>query len=193
MDALENHGPLLRELRKRAGISLQNLADKIGRSSGWLSEVENGVGTSRLSSREFDRIVDVLGFTNDRHLFKTWMAGLKNQERASKVFDGAVLKFIRIKKGFSLTAAAKKVGLSKSYLSKLETGSVPMTLERRNELMVAYGYSPSSFKNLSTDPVRSNAVPNSFKFEILLQLITPEAADEIFRAALDNYQRKQSA
>lgn len=193
MDALESHGTLLRELRKRAGISLQILADKIGRSSGWLSEVENDVGTSRLSSREFDRIVDVLGFTKDRHLFKTWMAGLKNQERASKVFDGAVLKFIRIKKGLSLAEAAQKVGLSKGYLSKLETGVVPITLDRRNRLMVAYGYSPSSFKNLSTDPVRSKAVPSSFKFEILLQNISPDAAERIFQAALDEYQRQQSA
>lgn len=193
MDSLENHGPLLRELRKRAGISLQKLASTIGRSSGWLSEVENGVGTSRLSSREFDCIVDVLGFTKDRHLFKTWMAVLKNQERASKVFDGAVLKFIRIKKGQSLTAAAKKLGLSKGYLSKLETGQAPITLKRRNQLMMSYGYSPSSFKNLSTDPVRSKSVPNRLKFEILLQTISTEAADRIFKSALIDYERQLSA
>ena len=193
MDQLENHGPLLRALRKRAGISLQILSDKIGRSSGWLSEVENGVGTSRLSSREFDRIVDVLGFTKDRHLFKTWMAGLKNQERSSKDFDGAVLKFIRIKKGLSLRAAALKASVSPGYLCKVEKGKMPVTLHIRNQLMLAYGYSPSSFKNLSTDPVRSKAVPVSFKFDILLQHITPEAADEIFAAALDNYQRQLGA
>jgi len=34
--------------------------------------------------------------------------------------------------------------------------------------MKAYGYSPSSFKNLSTDPVRSKAVPPLFKLKILL-------------------------
>lgn len=193
MDALENHGALLRELRKRAKMSLQIVANKLGRSSGWLSEVENGVGTSRLNSREFDRLVDVLGFSKDRHQFKTWMAGLKNQERASKAFDGAVLKFIRIKKGVSLTAAAKRLGVSKGYLSKIETGLVPVSLERRNQLMIAYGYSPSSFKNLSTDPLRSKAVPSRFKFEIMLQTISPEAAEHIFQAALANHQRPLSA
>ena len=193
MDQLENHGPLLRELRARAGISLQILADKIGRSSGWLSEVENGVGTCRLSSREFDRIVDALGFTKDRHLFKTWMAGLKNQDRSSKDFDGAVLKFIRVKKGLSLRDAASNAGVSPGYLCKVEKGKMPVTLNVRNQLMIAYGYSPSSFKNLSTDPVRSKAVPVSFKFDILLQHITPEAADAIFAAALDNYQRNLGA
>lgn len=193
MDALENHGPLLRELRKRAGISLQILAERVGRSSGWMSEIENGVGTCRLSGREFDRIVDVLGFTKDRHLFKTLMAGLKNQERSSKVFDGAVLKFIRIKKGLSLRDVARKLGLSAGYLCKLEKGFAPISLERRNQLMVAYGYSPSSFKNLSTDPVRSKAVPSAFKFEILLQNISSEAAERIFQAALDDHQRQQPA
>jgi transcriptional regulator with XRE-family HTH domain len=193
MDQLENHGPLLRELRKRAGISLQNLAGKIGRSSGWLSEVENGIGTCRLSTREFDRIVDVLGFTKDRHLFKTWMAGLKNQERSSKVFDGAVLKFIRLKQGLNLTAAAKKAGVSPGYLCKVEKGTKPATLNVRNQLMIAYGYSPTSFKNLSTDPVRSKAVPSAFKFEILLQNISSEAAERIFQAALDDHKRQWPA
>ena len=40
-------------------------------------------------------------------------------------------------------------------LSKLENGGRPVTLERRNQMMAAYGYHQSSFKNLSTDPVRS--------------------------------------
>lgn len=193
METLENHGPLLRELRARAGISLQKLAETIGRSAGWLSEIENGVGTCRLSSREFDRIVDTLGFSKDRHLFKTWMAGLKNQDRSSKEFDGAILKFIRLKKELSLREAASIAGVSPGYLCKVEKGKMPVTLNIRNQLMVAYGYSPSSFKNLSSDPARSKAVPVSYKFDILLQHISPEAADAIFSAALENYQRQQGA
>lgn len=193
MDSTENYGSIIRILRKRSGYSIQNAAKMIQKSAGWLCEVENSVGTSRLSPSEFDRVVDLLGGSKDRHMFKTWIAGMKNQDRVSKIFDGAVLKFIRIKKGLSLTAGARMVGISKGYLSKLETGIAPITLERRNQIMRVYGYSLSSFKNWGTDPNRSKAVPNSFKFEILLHSISPEAADKIFQTALDNQQRQQSA
>ncbi len=193
MASNENYGTIIRILRRRSGLSVQKTAKMISKSAGWLCEVENSVGTCRLREAEFDRIVELLGGSKDRPMFKTWIAGLKNQERSSKVFDGAVLKFIRIKKGWNLTEAARNAGLSKGYLSKLETGLAPITLERRNELMVAYGYSPSSFKNLSTDPVRSKAVPNRFKFKILLQQIPNEQADEIFQSALEKFGEVKSA
>lgn len=193
MNHLENHGIILRTLRKRKDLSIQKAAKMIGKSPGWLCEVETGGGTCRLSPSEFDRIVDLLGGSKERAMFKTWIANFKNQQKISKVYDGAILKFIRLKKGFSLTTASAKLGLSKGYLSKLENGLMPISLDRRIEMMKAYGYSPSSFKNLSTDPVRSKAVPNSFKFEILLQNISSEAAEAIFSAALNNYQRQLSA
>src|SRR4030067_3557303 len=130
MDSLDNHGIILRELRKRSGLSIQNAAQMIQKSAGWLCEVENADGTCRLLPSEFDRIIRILGGSDERHMFKTWIANYKNQEKISKFYDGAVIKFIRMKKGFSLSQAAPKVGLSKGYLSKLETGVAPMTLER---------------------------------------------------------------
>ena len=96
----------------------------LDRSIGWISEVENAVGTAKLTASEFDRIVDLLGGGNQRHMFKTWIASIKNQERSSKLFDGAVLKFIRQKKGLSLESASRKLELSKGYLSKMENGVV---------------------------------------------------------------------
>lgn len=192
MDSSENYGIIIRHLRKRSGLSVQKTAKLLGKSAGWICEIENGVGTCRLRPTEFDRAVELLGGSKERHMFKTWIAGLKNQERASKVFDGAVLKFIRIKKGLSLTAAAQKVGISKGYLSKLETGLAAIRLERRNELMHAYGYSPSSFKNLSTDPVRSKAVPNSYKFEILRHQMTDAQAEEFFQPVIQSFLQAKS-
>ena len=47
--------------------------------------------------------------------------------------------------------------------------------------MKAYGYSPSSFKNLSTDPVRSKAVPLKFKLEILLGQLQEQEIEAVFR------------
>ncbi len=192
MEPVNNHGIIIRELRKRSKLSIQIAARLIGKSAGWLCEVENDTGTSRLSDAEFDRIVDALGGAGERHQFKTWIAGIKNQDRANKVFDGAVLKFIRIKKGLSLSAAAIKVGVSKGYLSKLETGATPISLERRNQIMTAYGYNPSSFKNLSTDPIRSKAVPSRFKFQIMMQQLSEEQAEIFFESFLETLEAHKS-
>jgi transcriptional regulator with XRE-family HTH domain len=186
MDLLENHGIIIRELRTRAGFSVQKTAKMIQKSAGWLSEIESGRGTCRLTSTDFEHVIGILKGTSYRPMFKTWIANHKNQEKISKAFDGAVLKHIRSKKerGLTLTAAAKQVGISKGYLSRLEKGACPMTLKLRIKIMKAYGYNPSSFKNLSSDPVRSKAVPTKYKFDIFLRTLTSEEAEKLFQQVL---------
>jgi transcriptional regulator with XRE-family HTH domain len=117
-------------------------------------------------------------------MFRTWVANHKNSERTDKTFDGAVLKFIRKKKELNLKTAAALAGVSYGYLCKLECGCRPMTLQLRNRIMTAYGYSPSSFKNLSTDPIRSKTVPREYKFTILKRLLSSEQLEEIYSQAL---------
>ncbi len=184
MDSLENHGIILRELRRLAELSVQQAAIKIGKSSGWLCEVETGSGRCRLKSSEFDRIVQILDGVQYRSMFRTWVANHKNAERVDKTFDGAILKFIRRKKELSLQTAARLAGVSCGYLCKLENGTKPTSLDLRNRIMTAYGYSPSSFKNFATDPVRSKAVPKEFKFKILKHVLSNEKLDEIYSSAL---------
>lgn len=186
MDSLENSGIILRQLRKIAGLSVQNAAQLIGRSSGWLWEIESGSGRCRLTPEEFEKIVQALNGSKHRPMFRTWVANHKNLERIDKTFDGAVLKFIRKKKDITLKQAAKLTGLSCGYLSKMESGSKPIQLEMRNKIMKAYGYSPSSFKNLATDPVRSKAVPKEYKFKIISQILNSEKLDEIYSLALSH-------
>jgi transcriptional regulator with XRE-family HTH domain len=163
-----------------AGLSVQQTAIKIGRSTGWVSEVENNSGRSRLSEVEFNRIVEILDGTKHRAMFRTWVANFKNRERLDKTFDGAVLKHIRTKKELSLKLAAKASKLSAAQLSKIETGLKPVSYELRNRIMAAYGYSASSWKNLATDPVRSKAVPNSYKLEILLNRLPESLIEKVF-------------
>lgn len=59
-----------------------------------------------------------------------------------------------------------------------------MHLHLRNKVMTAYGYSPTSFKNLATDPVRSQAVPKEYKFRILKQPLDSDQLEEIYSQAL---------
>ena len=180
---MESYGVIIQQLRTLAGLSVQNTAKKIGRSKGWLSEVENNSGNSRISELEFNRIVDILNGTKHRPMFKTWAATAKNRDQVARTFDGAVLKYIRIKKEITLLKASKLTRLSVAYISKLETGVKSVSLEIRNSIMRAYGYSPSSFKNLSTDPTRSKVVPVRFKLEILLNVLDIKDLNEVFKFA----------
>jgi transcriptional regulator with XRE-family HTH domain len=177
---MDNYGLIIQHLRHLTGLSVRRTAQKIERGVGWLSEIENGVGTARLTEKEFNRIVELLDGGQHRAMFRTWVANFKNRERLDKTFDGAVLKHIRTKKELSLKLAAKASKLSAAQLSKIETGLKPVSYELRNRIMAAYGYSASSWKNLATDPVRSKAVPNSYKLEILLNRLPNDMIEMVF-------------
>lgn len=184
MNPFENHGIIIRELRKLRGWSVRKAALEIHRGIGWLSEIENGTGTARLTEDEFERIVTVMDGHKCRAMFKTWTANHKNQERVDKTFDGAVLKYIRIKKELTLVRASQMMSVSYAHLSKIESGKKPITLALRCKIMSAYGYSPSSFKNLSTDPVRSKAVPALYKLNILLKTFSSEQIESLLQIVL---------
>lgn len=184
MDTKNNYGIIIRHLRKQAGLSVQKLARKIGKSAGWVSEIENNTGTSRLSEKEFERVVQLLDGSRHREMFRTWVANHHNAERIDRTYDGAVIKYIRLKKEISLKKAANLTGLSQGYLCKLECGVKPLSAEMRKRLMAAYGYNPSSFKNLSTDPVRSKAVPRVFKLRILLRQMSGAQIEALHDLAL---------
>jgi transcriptional regulator with XRE-family HTH domain len=184
MNPLENHGMIIREIRRIQNMSVRNAAARINRSVGWLSEIENGRGTARLTENEFDRIVIEFNAAKYRPMFKTWIANHKNQQRIDKTFDGAILKHIRIKAGYCLKAAAKRVGISAGYLSALENGLRPMTLAMRYKVMRSYGYNPKSFKNLHSDPIKSRAVSPEYKIRIPLKTMSPEQIRSLLQTAL---------
>jgi transcriptional regulator with XRE-family HTH domain len=187
---LENHGIIIRELRTLKDLSVRKAAALLERSVGWLSEIENGSGTARLSPDEFDRVVTALDGDQYRAMFKTWTANSKNRERTDKTYDGAVLKYIRKKKNLRLCEAAKLIGISVGYLCKLEIGLKPVGLQLRQQIMRAYGYSPTSFRNLSTDPVKSKAVPARFRFEILYRTLSAEQVAELFKTVTSKKQEE---
>ena len=187
---LENHGIIIRELRQHRRLSVRKAAALLERSVGWLSEIENGTGTARLTPDEFDRIVTKLDGDQYRSVFKTWAANAKNREKTDKTYDGAVLRYLRKKKNLRLCDAAKLANFSVGYLCKLETGIKPISLLLRQHIMRAYGFSPTSFKNLSSDPVRSLAVPPRYRFDILYRSLSSEQVAEIFKTVTSKKQEE---
>jgi len=187
-----NQGLIIRHLRMQAKLSVRKCAQKVKKSVGWISEVENGRGKARLSEQEFNRIVELLDGSKHREMFRTWVAGYKKRESIDTTLDGAVLKFIRTKKQLRLKNAAQATGLSVSTISKIESGVSIINVELRNKIMIAYGYSPSSFKNLSTDPVRSKVVPLRFKLEILMKQMSEPEIEALFNLVRDLKTNNQS-
>ncbi len=176
---MENYGIIIRHLRGLAALSVRECALKIGRSTGWLSEIENQSGTARLSESEFNRIVDALEGRQRRTEFKTWVANQRNEARTIRTFEGAVLKFVRKRKGLTLRQASSRIGMSPSRLSKLETGLRPVTLGIRKKIMLAYSCSPSSFKNFLGSSHRIKVVPVIFKIKIALAQFDQHGLEDI--------------
>ena len=77
MIPLENHGLIIRELRKLQGLSVRKAACRIHRSIGWLSEFENAKGTARLTEAEFDRIVAIFDGSRHKSMFRTCLTNHK--------------------------------------------------------------------------------------------------------------------
>ena len=180
---MNHYGLVIRHLRKLGGSSLKATAAKIERSVGWLSEIENNQGLSRLRQDEFDRIVSLLDGDKYRKLFRTWVSNKKRGARVDRSLDGAVIKHLRNKLRLSLDQASERIGLSKRYLSNLENGYKPVNLEIRNRVMRAYGYAPTSFRDLSGEGKRSKAVPIKYKIKILFKHLDEPELHSIYKQA----------
>jgi len=182
---MENYGVILRKLREINKLKMKEAAQRIGRSPGWLSEVENGKGASRLLPSEFERIVQAYGGETYKKQFGIWIAKSKTPATLPKdmAFSGAILKYLRKKAKLTLLEAAQKVGVSRAYLSAIETGRRPVLTETRNQLMGIYGYSPSSFKNFATEDKRAKNIPIRYKLDLLLFGMGDAEVEHLFERA----------
>jgi transcriptional regulator with XRE-family HTH domain len=183
---MNHYGVILRQLRLHNKLQIKEAAARIERSAGWLSEIENGKGSARIFPQEFERIVAVYGGDAHRKQFGIWVAKAHKPETATSdvSFGGAVLRYLRKKVKMSIEAAAREVGISNCYLSNLETGVKPLSSELRDRLMRIYGYSPSSFKNFTTEDKRAKNIPIRYKLNMLLKQMDEARIEKVFGFAV---------
>ena len=183
---MNHYGVILKQLRLVQKLPIKAAAQKVGRSAGWLSEIENEKGAARIHPTEFERIVAAYGGEAYRKQFGIWVAkGHKlDTPIRDKSLGGAVLKFLRKKAGIRLEAAAAKIGHSPSYLSRIETGMRVLSPDLRDKLMQVYGYSPGSFKNFTTDDKRAKNVPARYKLNLLLKQMSDAGIERMLSLAL---------
>lgn len=181
-----NYGLVIRRLRRLNGLNLREAAKKMNKSPGWLSEIENQKGKSRLSKDEFDCIVHL--FNGDRHRkhFYRWTGKelKKSKSKNETIFDGAVFRHLRNKKQLNLKQAAVALGLSKSQLSNIETGRRTVDEDRKAKIMALYGYKRESFKNFSTNDKRGSSIPSQYKLDIVLRLLSEEIKAKVLDFAI---------
>ncbi len=191
---MDQQGVVLRKLRQLNGLSVKQASEKIGRSGGWLSEIENGRGSARIHSSEFERIVSIYDGERYRKHFSIWIANAHKSEHGNDYevsFTGAVLKFVRIKAGYRLTEAAQRLDMGKGQLSKIEHGQCAVPNELRDRIMQFYGYSPASFKNFASEDKRAKSVPVKFKLDILLNQMSSKAIEALFLSAIQIHQNNR--
>jgi transcriptional regulator with XRE-family HTH domain len=183
---MDNYGVILKQLRQIKKMPIKAAATKIGRSAGWLSEIENAKGAARIHPQEFERIITAYGGEEYRKQFGIWVARTHKPvtKEADRSFGGAVLKYLRRKAGISLAGVAQKTNISISYLSRIESGIKPLPSELRDTLMRVYGYSPQSFKNFATEDKRGKNIPAIFKLTTLLKRLTESEIEEVLLFAL---------
>lgn len=109
-------GVELRRYRKSKGFTLMELAQTVGVSASYLSEIEQG--KKKPSVKITKRICSALGIVPGEVLpFKT---DLDEQE----ISQGEKIRLARLRKGWNLTETGKKAGISPAYLSQIERGQV---------------------------------------------------------------------
>lgn len=190
---MKHPGVILRKLRQLHGYSMKFAAQKINRSVGWLSEVENQLGNSRIDETEYERILFIYEADKHQKLIHSWLSHV-NSEKAKKreiSYDGAILKYLRIKAGKTLKEIAPQVECSASYLVRIERGLAAITQTRRNQLINLYGYSTESFKNFHSREKRGLNVPALFKLNILLKTFEEEKILAVFDYAVSLQQKNK--
>jgi transcriptional regulator with XRE-family HTH domain len=120
-------GSRLRELRKKAGLTLRELARKINVDFTYISKLENGQ-LPPPSEQVISRLAEALGADREGLIqisgrVPADIAGiLKNQARQA---FGLKLKELRKKAGLTQQEVAERTGIDATYLSKIENGVMP--------------------------------------------------------------------
>jgi len=89
---MNHHGVILRKIRESKGLTVKQAAQMIGRSTGWISQIENDKGAARLQEAEFERIITAYDGEAYRKQFGGWIARTKIQKQVPDEisFDGPI-------------------------------------------------------------------------------------------------------
>ncbi|MBO8126349.1 MAG: helix-turn-helix domain-containing protein [Firmicutes bacterium] len=130
-----NLGSELRRHRKSRNYTLVQLAEKVGVSPSYLSEIEQN--KKRPSIKTVMRIAEALGIDANALL----PPELSQNGPEEEIYLGGKLKVARVRKGWNLTKTSKLAGISPAYLSQIERGQVNPSIDVLKRLADVLGIS----------------------------------------------------
>lgn len=189
---MKGYGVVLKRLRQINKLSLDQAAKLLGRSKGWLSQVENECGYARLKPEVFEDAVKIFKGESYRKQFSGWMTASKvhHQKQNEISFDGSILKFLRNKAELTLSESAKKSGFSCAYICSLENGTRPLSKEIRDRLVQLYGYSTASFRNFTDENKRAGNIPTNYKIKLFLKQLNSSQLEKVFNFLESEFNNK---
>jgi transcriptional regulator with XRE-family HTH domain len=125
MRSNQEFGPILKDLRTKAGFTLRDLATKVGVDVSYLSKIENGRVPPPSEAVVF-KLAEALKTDKNKLLD---LAGIipaalaETMKNRARLEFGKRLRELRIRAGLTQNELASIVGVAPSYLSKVETGS----------------------------------------------------------------------
>lgn len=125
-------GQQIRILREERGYTLQELAERAQLSLSYLSEIERG--SKRPSLKTIDKLAQALDVP------RSGLVEDDKQERGLSIGDK--IRLLRKEKRLSLAELAQEVGISTSYLSEIERGTVYPSLFILKQLAREVGVPP---------------------------------------------------
>lgn len=117
---------LIRQLRQKRNMTLQDLAKCSGLSVSYLSEIE--LGKKQPSLETIEKLSQALNISRE---------GLISGSRSGTVGLGDKIALLRQEKDLSLSELAEKVGISSSYLCQIENGKAMPALSTLKDIAAA--------------------------------------------------------
>ncbi len=179
---MNNHSVIIKKMRKDSNLSIKLAAQRVGKSTGWLSEVENA--KMNINKETFLQLVNCYGLEKELRRYQLWATSHRKQEEGSKVwYEGAIYKHLRCTKKLSLIQAAQLLGVSKSHLSNIEVGRRKVDPEFKSKILEVYGYKRASFHNYVNRKDRADNIPVEFRLKILIRNLAQENLEKVFEFA----------
>ena len=127
-------GEQIRSLREERGYTLQDLAKRANLSLSYLSEIERG--SKRPSLKTIDKLAGAL------NVAKTQL--IEGDITDSGLSLGDKIRLMRAEKSLSLQELSQKAGISVSYLSEIERGTVYPALSTLRRVAEGIGAPPTA-------------------------------------------------
>lgn len=137
-------GQKIKELRTELNMSVDELADKLGKNRATIYRYEKGdIGNLPLD------VLEPLATT-----LKTtpaYLMGWENKRNKDEITIGELLKKMRIQRNMSVNEYAKEIGINPEVLSKYETGEKNIPLDVVNAISEYYRLLTRSYMDKDSD------------------------------------------